>query len=51
VLLAAFQKAAQSGDYSTENIIASIKEVLANTNYTGEIHVGKGEDALTLYVD
>ena len=39
-VMAAFYKAVQSGDYSNENIMKSIKEVLGSTGYEGEIQVG-----------
>ena len=36
----AFWKAAKSGNYNLDNLIPSIKEVLAGTGYTGEIELG-----------
>ena len=36
----AFYAAAKSGDFSEENIVKSIREVLAGTGFTGDIEVG-----------
>jgi len=36
----AFYLAAKSGNYDLDNVLASIKEVLAGTGYEGDIDVG-----------
>ena len=39
-MLTAFSAAAKSGDYDLDNIMASIKQILAGTGYEGEIDIG-----------
>ena len=39
-MLTAFSAAAKSGDYDLDNIMASVKQVLAGTGYEGEIDIG-----------
>ena len=39
-VLQAYKKAALSGDYSEDNVFASLKEILASTGLEGEIQIG-----------
>ena len=39
-IVGAFYAAAMSGDYDPDNIMASVKEVLTNTGFEGEIELG-----------